>query len=113
MGFSEPVPVSDYYFALAEMDILIAPGIGDPESSASADAASPIGCYNYSGRIFIAPTWHPSVPGMMAYLDGDDPDDPLVGTTRYGADPEADVRTQPRPVAGEPTNWGSVKALFR
>lgn len=113
VGYSEPVPVSDFYFALAEMDILIAPGIGDTESSATAALASPVGCYNYSGRILIAPTRRPSVPDMMAYLDGDDPDDPLVGATRYGEDPEADVRTQPRPVAAEPTNWGSIKALYR
>jgi hypothetical protein len=113
VGYSEPVHVNNVSFILAEVDILIAPGLGDTKSSNTAAAASPVGCHDYSGRLFIAPTYRPSVPGMMAYLDADDPDDPLVGATRYGEDPDADVRTEPRPVAEESRNWGSIKALYR
>ena len=113
VGYSEPVPVNDYFFVLAEVDILIAAGLGDTKSSASVAAASPVGCSNYSGRLLIAPTYRPSVPGMMAYLDSDDPDNPVVGATRYGEDPEADVRTEPRPVADERSSWDSIKVFYR
>jgi len=113
VGYSEPVPVTDWFFALAEVDILIESGLGGAKSKGSAVAASPVGCNNPSGRLLIAPTYRPSLPGLMAYLDADDPDDPVVGATRYVEDPEADVRTEPRPVSEGKSSWGFIKAIYR
>ena len=76
VGYGEPVLVDAYRFAiLAEVDVLLMPWSGDPSP---VERHSPVGCENHDGELYLSPAYPPSIEGYLAYLDADDPVDPMV-----------------------------------
>ena len=62
----------------------------------------------------MKPAWTQSVPGAVAFLDFDDPDDPLVGGFCNNENPDAYFQLiQHFPVDVEERAWGTLKALYR
>lgn len=118
VGFAEPVPVVDSRAVVATVDVFLwTPGT-NPVPTRLEDKASPLPCDNYHALIRMAPTrTTPSVPERMAFLDADDPDDPLVGAVGYmnwgGGDDEIQMLLEAMIVDTEDHSWGELKALYR
>jgi len=111
VGFAEPVPVVEGRAIVATLEIFLG-GTGIPPVSGKS---SPLPCEQPTAAAHMAPIRPvPSVPGMLAYLDADDPDDPLVGATPYwGVSPDIVLLMEAEPVATEQQTWGGIKALYR
>lgn len=111
VGFAEPVPVVDGRAILASVDIFLQ----YPGGSALQPKASPMPCDGATAWAFMAPTRPTSsIEGMMAYLDADDPDDPLVGATAdWGFQDDLVLLMEAQPVAVDQQSWGGIKALYR
>jgi len=112
VGFAEPVPVIDGMAILATLEIFVGSPDADPGGKLKA---SPMPCDGATVFVHMAPTrTNPSIEGMMAYLDADDPDNDLVGATAAWVYPEDIVLlVNVLPVAVDQQSWGAVKALYR
>lgn len=112
VGFSEPVLVNgDGLALLAEVDVFLAEG-SDPVGT--PDKVSPLPCDGATGFLYLYPSYPPSIEGRMAYLDWDDPDNPVVGADRlWDYDDYPSLMLEPIIVATEDQSWGSIKAIYR
>jgi hypothetical protein len=111
VGFAEPVPVVDGRAILASLQIFLE----FPGGSGLEPKASPLPCDGATAWVFMAPTRPTSsVEGMMAFLDADDPDDPLVGATPdWGYEENLVMLMEATPVSVDQQTWGGIKALYR
>jgi hypothetical protein len=111
VGFAEPVPVVDGRAIVATLDIFLEyPGAVqvDPQGS-------PLPCDGATAYVFMAPTRPTSsIDGRMAFLDADDPDNPLVAADLddYWTEDIA-LLMEARPVDVDQQTWGGIKALYR
>jgi hypothetical protein len=118
VGFGQPLPVVDtgdeYLANLAEVDVLLLPP--PPGGAGGGDKASPVGCSPVDALLHIEPIYFPSIEGQLAYLDYDDPVDPLcpawLMSPIYGDPPVAYYYTI-LVVDTEKESWDAVKALYR
>jgi hypothetical protein len=109
VGFSEPVPVVNGRATLATFQVFFGaatfeiPELPNPR------------CINHPNAwLYVKPAWIQSVPGAVAFLDYDDPDDPLIGGFCNNEDPDAYFQIIQRfPVDVEERAWGTLKALYR
>ena len=110
VGFSEPVPVVDRQVALATCEIFFgAASFELPEAPIPR-------CTNHANAfVHITPTLRQSIPGLVAYLDADDPQNNLVAGACSGPlDPDFKFQLiQEEPVDVEGRTWGTLKALYR
>lgn len=111
VGFAEPVPVVEGRAIVATLDFFLEyPGAVSIEPT-----ASPLPCDGATAYVHMAairPT--PSIEGKMAFLDADDPDDPLVAAELELAIPEdIALLMEARPVDVDQQAWGGIKALYR
>ena len=116
VGFGEPVQVIDQFVVVATVEIFLAYPTGQPSGDSGELKLSPPPCGDPTAYLYMAPCRpYASVEGMMAFLDADDPDNPLVGATLYGSLQGDDLAMQMEvvPVAIESQAWGGVKALYR
>ena len=116
VGFGEPVQVIDQYVVVATLEIFLAYPTGQPAGDSEELKMSPTSCGDPTALLYMAPCRpYASVEGMMAYLDADDQDNPLVGATLYGSLQGEDLAMllEVQPVATETQAWGGVKALYR
>lgn len=114
VGFAEPVPVTGIATIIATVDIFAGNPAQNSDDLAEKMKSSPMPCDYPTAIINMAPTRPTSsIEGFMAYLDADDPDDPLVAA--YQFDPQSDMtlQVQTYPVDTEDRAWGGVKALYR
>ena len=111
VGFAEPVPVTGDLAFLATVEIFL----GSAAQRLSLDKNSPLPCDEATALVHMAPVNpYPSIPGELAYLDADDPDDPLVAATAEWVVPEDIVMLlEATPVYVSEKPWGDVKALYR
>ena len=111
VGFGEPVPVIDGFAIVATVEIFL----GNPDGNLAELKNSPQPCENYTAVVNMAPTRPTSsIEGMLAYLDADDPNDPLVGATTDWSGPNDIVMLlEAWTVAVEKQLWGGIKALYR
>ncbi|MCK9997252.1 MAG: hypothetical protein KAH56_13335 [Candidatus Krumholzibacteria bacterium] len=116
VGFAEPVPVRGPATVVATVDIFAS---NPPENSVDMTGdlkSSPYRCEYPTAAIYMAPTRPTqSIEGTMAYLDADDPNDPLVSAYNVYDYPDSDLvmLVQTYPVDTEEQSWGAVKALYR
>lgn len=112
VGFGEPVTVTpDQHAILAEFDVLLIPYSGDPSPGVKS---SPVGCENPDGALWLDAAYPASIEGFLAYLDADDPIDPIVPAVR--TDYWVDGPVMLMQTTGLPTDqatWDSVKAIYR
>ena len=111
VGFAEPVPVIDDRAVVATLDIFLEyPAGGSLETN-----SSPLPCDGATAFVHMAPTRPTaSIEGMMAYLDADDPEDPLVGAELDMIYPEdVALAMEAQPVDVDQQSWGGIKALYR
>lgn len=115
VGFATPVPVVDRFVVVGTVQIFMAYPTGQTGGDSDGLKVSPLPCDNATGFLYMKHTMPlPSIPDMMAYLDAEDTDDPLVGATLYGAlGDDLAMQLEVQPVATEPQTWGGVKALYR
>jgi len=116
VGFAEPVPVTGPTTIIATLDIFAANPSGNSAAMGGDLKSSPYGCDQPTAFVNMAPTRPTqSIEGTMAYLDADDPDDPLVSAYLYPVYGYNDVimAIQTYPVDTEDQTWGAVKALYR
>lgn len=116
VGFAEPVPVTGIATIIATLDIFAANPSGKSAEMTGDLKSSPQPCEEPTALVYMAPTRPTqSIEGTMAYLDADDPDDPLVAAyvypVYYGTDLAMAIQTYP--VDTEDQTWGAVKALYR
>ncbi len=115
VGFGEPVPVTGPVTVIATIEIFAGNPIGNSEDKTVGLKSSPVRCVYPTALIYMAPTRPTSsIEGTMAFLDADDPDDPLISCYNYG-NPETDLvmEVQTYPVDTEDRSWGGIKALYR
>lgn len=116
VGFAEPVPVVDGIAVLALVDVFLwMPGT-KPVPQEWQDKASPLPCDNYNATLSMAPLrGTPSIADKMAFLDADDPQDPLVAADNSLIWFEGDVELllEAMIVETEDQSWGTMKALYR
>ncbi len=116
VGFAEPVPVTGIATIIATLDILASNPSGNSADMTGGLKSSPMPCDEPTALVYMAPTRPTqSIEGTMAYLDADDPDDPLVAAYLYPVYGYNDVimAIQTYPVDTEDQTWGAVKALYR
>jgi len=108
VGFAEPVPVVDGMAQLAEIDVFIgnAPFALPPYETGPCYLAANI-------AVYVKPAFIASIPGRTAYLDADDPDDPLVPGIDTGDQADFRFLLTQGPVATEGRTWGTIKSLYR
>ena len=111
VGFAEPVPVIDGMALVATLEFFL----GNPGGDTGELKSSPQPCDLATGFIYLLPTRPASsIEGMLAYLDADDLDDPLVGANSYWMREDGLVMLlEPYPVDVEEQSWGGIKALYR
>jgi hypothetical protein len=111
VGFAEPVPVVDGRAIVASLDIFLEyPGAVQLEPQ-----ASPLPCDGATAYVLMAPTRPTSsIDGSMAYLDADDPDNPLVAAqlADFWTEDIA-LLMEAQPVDVDRQAWGGIKALYR
>jgi len=108
VGFAEPVPVVDGKATVATIDVFF------------GNASFELFPYDYGRCVwdqnilaYIKPTFMQSLPGVTAYLDADDPDDPLVPGFTTGDDADHVYSLRLAPVATERNTWGTLKSFYR
>ena len=116
VGFAEPVQITGLTTIIATLDIFAANPSGKSADMTGGVKNSPQPCDQPTALVYMAPTRPTqSIEGTMAYLDADDPDDPLVSAYiypfYYGSDLAMAIQTYP--VDTEDQTWGAVKALYR
>ncbi len=116
VGFAEPVPVTGMTTVIATLDIFASNPSGNSAEMPGKLKNSPMPCDEPTAFVNMAPTRPTqSIEGTMAYLDADDPDDPLVAAYLYPVYSYNDIimAIQTYPVDTEDQTWGAVKALYR
>jgi hypothetical protein len=116
VGFAEPVPVTGIATIIATLDIFAANPSDNSAAMIGDLKSSPMPCDEPTAFVNMAPTRPTqSIEGTMAYLDADDPDDPLVAAYILPFYNYNDVimAIQTYPVDTEDQTWGAVKALYR
>lgn len=111
VGFAEPVPVVGGTALLATLEMFL----HTPGSEPADLKRSPLPCDGATGFVYMLPTRPTSsIEGVMAYLDADDPDDPLVAAYNAWGFPEGlALLLEVVPVATEQQTWGTIKTLYR
>ena len=111
VGFAEPVPVVDGRAIVATLEIFLQSPVGGPDEV----KRSPQPCDAATGFVYIFPTRPTSsIEGKLAYLDADDPDDPLVAAQVWlGWEDGLALVLEVVPVATEQQTWGTIKTLYR
>jgi len=114
VGFATPIPVIDQFVVVATVEIFLTypTGQADPD----AKLAPPLACNDPTAWLYMAPCAPlSSIVGMMAFLDAEDTDNPLVGAALYGnlQGEDLSMLLEVQPVATDIQSWGGVKALYR
>jgi hypothetical protein len=107
--YSEPVPVTGDYVVLATCEVFF----GDVVSFELPEAIMARCSYYPNAWLHVDPLATPSLPGVVAYTDADDPYDPLVaGQSRSpGHDVQFEIY-QDQSVDIDSRSWGAMKALY-
>ena len=109
VGFSEPVPVVNGRATLATFQVFF----GDASFEIPEEPIPR--CINHPNAwLYVKPSYPQSIPGVVAYLDADDPEDPLVGGYCSNENPDGYFQIVRRfPVDVQERTWGALKALYR
>lgn len=110
VGFSEPIPVvPGGKTILATVDVFF----GGDTSFPLLDQPTSLCYMGYNTWIQVTETFPASIEGSVAFIDADDPDDPLVAAF-YNPDHDLRIYLLKDPsVATEINTWGQVKAIYR
>ncbi|MCB1185095.1 hypothetical protein KDM41_16845 [bacterium] len=117
VGFAESVPVADGGAVVATIEVLV--GAFPPEDLHPYPPGGP--CYlqvPFTTGVSVGVTDRPAIPGRLAYVDNDDPTNPIVGMPldQVLTEPfllQGFVVTEDEPVATSDVEWGGIKALYR
>ena len=115
VGFSQPITVvAGEPTLLATFEVFMGSWqTGELEILSPETSGSPLPCDVPHGAVYLVTTDRPSIAGTMAFLDADDPDDPLVAASSAAGADYPDLRGEIIGVATEGSNWGTLKALYR
>jgi len=108
VGYGEPVPVAEYgKTVLATVDVFFG---GETSFELPEEATMP--CYmEFNTWIQVTSIHLPSIPGSAAYLDADDPFDPLVAA-EYNEGPDFKFHLLLEPtVSSETLSWEGIKTI--
>ncbi len=100
VGFASGVQVVDQAAVIAEMDVFYADSTGGPLT------------------LTLKPVEPPSIPGYMAYVDGDSeyPNDGLISLMTVSGDwnsPVFAINADPEIVATDQSSFDNIKAMYR
>jgi len=110
VGFGEPLPVSaNLKTTLATIDVLFG---GDTSFPVPEEPI--LRCYmEFNTWIQVTEAYPASIPGFAAFLDADDPDDPLVAATVNPGPDFMFTLLQDPEVATDAGSWEKIKAIYR